>query len=215
MASGGRARFARYRGVAQSGNDIFVPYLHSGAPTNYVVIRGSLPAGELAALARRTLAELDPHQAVSGIATLGALIDHNTARHRFDMILLLWFGVCAVILAATGVFSVIAEAVAARGREIAIETALGATRPRLVREIVGRAVAFALCGEAAGLGCVAAASQSGWERSGSELLYGVSPRDPAILGFALVFLFVVALVAATYPAWVAASRDPNAALDRA
>ncbi len=158
-------------------------------------------------MVRRTLAGLDPNQAVAGVATLGSLIDRNTARHRFNMILLLWFGVCAVILAATGVYSVIAEGVAVRRREIAIKTVLGARKPRLVRDMVSRALVFVLAGEAVGLFCVA-----GLSRLGSELLYGVSPRDPMLLGSVLIFLFVVSLVSALGPAWVAAGRDPNPAL---
>src|SRR5258708_5970360 len=198
---------ARYRSVTQSGNDIYTSYLQQGAPTNYVVIRGSRPAEELAALVRRMLAGLDPNQAVAGVATLGNLIERNTARHRFNMILLLWFGACAVILAATGVFSVIAEGVAVRRREIAIKTALGARKPRLVREMVYRALVFVLAGEAVGVCCVA-----GLGRLGSELLYGVSSPDPMILGSVLAFLFLVSLGAALWPAWVAAGRHPNAAL---
>jgi putative ABC transport system permease protein len=198
---------ARYRNVTESGDDIFVPYLQSEAPTNYVVIRGSRPAEELAALVRRTLAGMDPNQAVAGVATLGSLIDRNTARHRFNMILLLWFGACALILAATGVYSVIAEGVAVRRREIAIKTVLGARKSRLVREIVYRALVFVLAGEALGVGAVA-----GLGRLGSDLLYGVSPGDPVLLGWVLAFLFVVSLGAALWPAWAAAGRDPNAVL---
>ncbi len=198
---------ARYRSVTESGDDIFVPYLQSTVPTNYVVIRGSRPPEELAALVRRTLAGIDPNQAVAGVATIGSLIDRNTARHRFNMILLLWFGACSVILAATGVYSVIAEGVAMRRREIAIKTVLGARRPRLVRDMVNRALVFVLAGEAAGVCCVVR-----FGKLGSELLYGVSPRDPMLLGSVLVFLFVVSLVSALGPAWVAAGRDPNAIL---
>jgi putative ABC transport system permease protein len=198
---------ARYRSVTQTGDDIFVPYLQSEAPTNYVVIRGSRPAEELAALVRHTLAGIDPNQAVAGVATLGSLIDRNTARHRFNMILLLWFGACAVILAAMGVYSVIAEGVAARRREIAIKTVLGARKPRLARDMVYRALVFVLAGEAVGVCCVA-----GLGRLGSELLYSVSPRDPVIVGSVLAFLFVVSLVSALWPAWTAAGRDPNAVL---
>jgi predicted permease len=198
---------ARYRSVTQSGDDLFVPSLQSTVNTNYVVIRGSRSSGELAALVRSTLASLDPNQAIADPATLGVLIDRNTARHRFNMILLLWFGVCAVILAATGVYSVIAEGVAVRRREIAIKTVLGARKPRLVREIVFRALGFVLAGEAVGLGCSA-----GFSRLASNLLYGVSPRDPWTLGSVLAFLFAVSLGAAIGPAWLAAGRDPNAAL---
>jgi predicted permease len=198
---------ARYRNITETGADIFVPYRQATAPTNYVVIRGTRPAIELAALVRRTLAAIDPTQAVASVATIGELIDRNTARHRFNMVLLLWFGVCAALLAATGVYSAIVEGVAARGREIAIRTALGAGRPRLVREMLTPALVFVLAGEAVGLGGAVALGALA-----SELLYRVSSRDPAILLPVLVFLFVVSLAAAFRPAWVAAGADPTASL---
>ncbi|MDR3703489.1 MAG: ADOP family duplicated permease [Candidatus Sulfopaludibacter sp.] len=197
----GIAADARYRNIAQTGADLFVPYLQAAAPTNYIVIRGTRPAGELATLVRRILAAMDPTQAIAGVATIGELIDRNTARHRFNMILLLWFAACAAVLAATGIYSVIAESVAARRREIAIRNALGAGRARLVRDIVSAAMAFVLAGEGAGIAC---AVTLGTEAS--DLLYGVSPHDPAILGAVIAFLFAVSLASAFYPAWIA-SRD--------
>jgi predicted permease len=203
----GVAAEARYRSITQRGADLFVPYTQAGQGTNYLLLRGNRTAPELAALARKTLAEVDSTQAVAGIATLGELIDRNAARHRFNMILLGWFGACAVVLAAMGIYSVIAEGVTGRRREIAIKTVLGARKPRLVREIVYRALGFVLAGEAAGLVLIA-----GFGRLGSELLYEVSPRDPRILGGVLGLLFVVSLVAALFPAWAAAGRNPNAAL---
>jgi hypothetical protein len=203
---------ARYRNLTQSGDDIFVPYLQASAPTNYIVLRGSRPAGELAALARMTLAEIDPNQAVADVVTLGDLIDRATARHRFNMMLLLWFAVCSVILSAIGIYSVITEGIVARKREIAIKIALGAGRPRLVREIVCRALVFVLAGEAVGLCCLGGFGRSGLGELGSELLYGVSPYAPMILGSVFIFLFTVSVAAAFFPAWLAAARDPNAEL---
>ena len=203
----GVAASARYRSVTQAGDDIFLPYLQAAPPTNYIVIRGPRPPEELASAVRRTLAQLDPSQAVSAVATLGTLIDRNTARHRFNMILLLWFGCCAVLLAATGVYSVIAEGVAARGREIAIKSVLGARKFRLVREMVFRALAYVAAGEALGVCCTAALT-----RLAAELFYGVSPHDPMVLTGVLAFLFAVSLAAALGPAWMAAGADPNTVL---
>jgi hypothetical protein len=115
------------------------------------------------------------------------------------MILLLWFGVCAAILAASGVYSIIAESMAARENEIAIKTALGAQRFRLAREMVSGTLGFVFAGEA--LGAVAIFA---FGNRGSELFYGVSPRDPWILSSVAAFLFVVSLAAAVWPAWSAA-----------
>lgn len=198
---------ARYRNITQKGVDIFVPYLQASQPTNYVVIRGTKSAQDLAALVRRTLVEIDSNQAIAGVATIGELIDRNAARHRFNMLLLLWFGICAAILAATGVYSVIAESMAEREQEIAIRTALGAQRPRLVREMVSRTLMLVLIGELLGALIVSTLS-----RVGSELFYGVSAGDPLVLGSVATFLFTASLGAALWPAWSAASRDPKVSL---
>ena len=198
---------ARYRNITQKGVDVFVPSLQAVPPTNYVVIRGTLPPQDLAALVRKTLAGMDPNQAVAGIATIGELIDRNAARHRFNMILLLWFGICAAILAATGVYSVLAESMAARSREIAIRTALGAQKPRLVRQMIASPLVFVLIGEALGAGLIWA-----FGRVGAELLYGVSARNPLVLAAVAIFLFAVSAAAAMWPAWSASGRDPAASL---
>jgi predicted permease len=198
---------ARYRNVTEKSTDIFVPYLQAGPGTNYLVIRGSQSTSELAALVRRTLAGIDPDQAVAGVATIGELIDTNTARHRFNMILLLWFGVCAAILAATGIYSVIAESIAARRQEIAIKIALGAPRTRLVRNLISHTLGFVVIGEVLGVFAVT------WLGAmASELLYGVAPRDPVVLGAVTAFVFGVSLCAGLWPAWSAVDGDSSATL---
>jgi hypothetical protein len=198
---------ARYRSITAKGIDIFVPYLQAAQPTNYLVIRGTRGAGELTALVRRTVAEIDSRQAIAGVATIGELIDGNAARHRFNMILLLWFGICAAILAASGVYSVIAETMLERRTEIAIKIALGCKRPGLIREIVSGTLGLVLVGEVLGLGGAAGAGSLF-----SDLLYGVSPHDPFILAFMGVCLFAVSFMAAFCPAWIAAGRYSSASL---
>jgi putative ABC transport system permease protein len=198
---------ARYRNVTEKSTDIFVPSLQAGPSTNYLVIRGKQSSSELAALVRRTLAGIDPAQAVAGVATIGELIDANTARHRFNMILLLWFGVCAAILAATGIYSVIAESIAARRQEIAIKIALGAPRIRLVHNLISRTLGFVLLGEVFGVFAVT------WLGAmASELLYGITPGDPVVLGSVTAFVFGASLCAGFWPAWSAVDANPNAAL---
>jgi hypothetical protein len=73
--------------------------------------------------------------------------------------------------------------------------------------MVSFALVFVLAGEAVGIGCAFAVG-----RLAAELLYGVSPRDPRILGPVLGFLFLVSLAAASGPAWVAAGADPGPGL---
>jgi predicted permease len=189
---------ARYRNITQPGADIFVPYSQTFAPTNYVVVRGTQSPDVLADLVRRKLAEMDPDQTVAHVATLGELMDRNAARHRFNMTMLVWLGICAAVLAAAGVYTVVSEASAARERELMIRSALGAGRARLVGHVISRALVFVLMGEA--LGMLAAISIGGFA---SELLYGVSARDPVVLGSVATFVFLVSWWAAFWPAWSA------------
>ena len=107
---------------------MFVPYLQANPPTNYVVIRETQSVSDLANMVRRTLSSMDPSQTIAGVATISELVDANSARHRFNMILLLWFGVCAAMLAAGGIYSVIAGLIAGREHEVTIKAALGAQR---------------------------------------------------------------------------------------
>ena len=192
---------ARYRSVAQEDESLFVPYRQSGAPTPYVVIRGTRSTQQLSLLVRQILASMDSSQAVAKDATLGELIDANMAHHRFNMTLLLWFALCAVVLAVTGIYGVIAEAIASRKQEIAIRLALGAPRRRLVRTLTARTLLFALLGEAIGLCAVIPAYHSI-----SGLLYGVSPASPPLLAFVLLLVFFSCLIASCLPAWNAVDK---------
>ena len=192
---------ARYRNITQTGADIFVPYTQTFAPTHYLLVRGTQSPDALADLVRRTLAEMDPDQAVAHVATLGELMDRNAARHRFNMTMLVWLGICAAILAAAGVYTVVSEASVARERELAIRSALGAERFRLVGHVIYRALVFVFIGEV--LGIFAAVAIGG---VASELFYGISARDPVVLGSVATFVFVVSWWAAFWPAWSATAR---------
>jgi predicted permease len=182
---------ARYRSVTQEDADLYVPYLQAQAPTHYVVIRGTRPPAELTQLVTRTVAQMAPGQAVASPKTIAELSDANTARQRFNLILLLWFGACAAVLAAMGIYGVIAEALAARQQEIAIRTALGASPVQLVKAVVAKPLIFVLSGELLGL-CLLALAKT-WI---SGLLYGVKPYDPALPGTVFVFVFGLSLAAA-------------------
>lgn len=194
----------RYRGVTMRDEDIYVCYLQSGIPVNYLVLRGRGTASELTALARRQVAALDPTQAIANVATIGELVNKNTARQRFNMTLLLSFGLTALLLTAGGVYSVIAEMVSLRTREIAIRLALGSDRVALVRRFVAGMIGFVLVGEIAGL---AASLLVG--RTVSGLLYAVKPDDPFVFAFVLGCVFITAAVAAFLPAWSASGQNPS------
>jgi putative ABC transport system permease protein len=193
---------ARYRNVTQEDATIFEPYLQAPAPTHYVVVRGNQSAHELGLLVRRTLAGIDPDQAVAGDASIGELIEANTARHRFNMILLLWFAVCATVMAATGIYGVVAETIAGRRREVAIRTALGASRIGIVRGMVSKTLRFALLGEAIGFCAVVPI----YGRI-AGVLYGVANDSSPLLGVVVIFVSIVSFCASFWPAWSDVNRN--------
>ena len=200
---------ARYRSGAHSGAHIFVPSLQASQATRHVVIRGSRPRHELAALVQRAVKAIDPSQNAGAPLTIGELIDRDTARHRFNMILLLWFGACAVFLAAIAIHSVVAETITARRTEITIKSALGAQRHRVVREMVIRTVRFAGIGLALGASAVAA-----FGTLGPGALRATATRDPVVLVSVASFLLLVSLAAAFLPAWFATRGNRSTSLRR-
>ncbi len=197
----------RDRGVVTTGDNIYVPYLQSEIPVNYVVARGRMPAQAVTEAVRREVKALDPAQAVAGVATLAELVDRDTARQRFNMALLVTFGAGALLLAAAGVYSVVAESVSVKTQEIGIRMALGADRARLLRQLIAGPVAWVAAGEVIGLlGFVGVA------RVMAALLYAVHPNDPVVLSGATGFLLGVSVVAACVPAWQATRRGAYEAL---
>lgn len=200
----GVAADARYRGITKTGADLFVPHTQARQPTNYVVVRGSRPEAELVEIVSDKLATLDPEQALAGVATLGALMDRDAGHHRFNGMLLLLLGACAAALASAGVYGVIAESTAMKERELAIRSALGAPRQRIVRDVITRTLVFVVLGESMGL-LVAVVLGS----LATELLYGTSARDPAVLGAVAVFVFAISLWSAFWPAWSATRGAPR------
>ncbi|MBY0505169.1 MAG: ABC transporter permease [Bryobacteraceae bacterium] len=198
---------ARYRRVVEAMDDVYVPYRQAGAPTNYVVLRGSAPVDGLLSVARRVLKEIDSSQAIASPATLRELRQRQTARSRFSLSLMLLFAAGAVLLAAAGMHSVISESVTVRAKEIAVKSALGAGQRRLVAECVGRALRWAVLGEVAGMLLAFVLA-----RALAEMLYQVSPSNPITLGSVGLLVLAVTAGAALAPAWMAVRQDPREAL---
>jgi predicted permease len=178
-------------------------------PMSYlsVVVRTTGEPTALAAAARRIVRELDPTLPVARLTTLEQSVAESVARPRFYMLLLGSFAATALVLAAVGVYGVIAYAVGRRTREIGVRLALGATAAQVLRGVVGRALALGLAGLVLGtLGAVAAT------RLMRGLLFGVGPTDPLAFGVAAVALLAVAVAAAWVPARRAARVSPVAAM---
>ncbi len=197
----------RFRGVRQAGEDVYVPHTQVDTPTNYLIVRGNLPAGELASLVRETVRAVAPGQAIAAEATFGELADRNTARDRFHLMLLLVFAAGALLLAIAGVHSVTRETVSVRAKELAIRVAVGASRSRLAVETSRGILVWVAVGACVGLGL------SLWMgRAAASLLYEVSHRDPLILAGSAAFVVAAAALSSFGPSWKAAGRDPRGQL---
>jgi putative ABC transport system permease protein len=117
------------------------------------------------------------------------------------------FGALALLIAALGLYAVLAFDTSQRTHEIGVRAALGADRATILRQIVGRGIVITVTG--VGLGVIAAALLAPRLR---DLLYGVGPWDPLTYAVAAAVLLITALAAGLLPAWRAASVDPSSAL---
>src|SRR5579864_7568608 len=156
---------------------------------------------------RRTLAAIDPDLTVNAMLTLDEQLARNFNQQRLIARLTSLYGWLALLLAAVGLYGVTSDHVARRTAEIGIRMAIGADRRRVLTMVLRRALLQAMLGLAIGLplalveGAVL-----------SSQLYGVTSRDPFVLGLAVAVLASSAGVAACIPALRAASIDPVRAL---
>jgi ABC-type antimicrobial peptide transport system permease subunit len=161
----------------------------------------------IAPVLRRGVLSLTAAVAVGEPATLSDRIERTLVRERLMTRILGAFAVLALLLAAVGLYGVLAYAVTRRTNEIGIRLALGAPRGRVVWPVLRESSMSVAIGVVAG---VPAALMFG--RLLGTLLYDVVPTDPRVLGAVVAGLFVVALAAAFQPAWRAVRVDPLAAL---
>jgi putative ABC transport system permease protein len=156
---------------------------------------------------RRAVWSLDPQLAVSNMQTMEHAITESEAPRRFNTIVLSAFAFGAVLLAALGIYGVIAYSAAQRTHEIAIRMALGAQRTRVLQMILGSGTRLAMVGCAGGLAGGAAATHLV-----QPLLFQVSPLDPEVFAAAATGVFILALAASFLPARRATKVDPMVAL---
>jgi predicted permease len=186
----------------------FLPYSqseHAGNATFYV--RTNQDPVALTATVRNLIAGFDANLPVYGVKTLTAQVDEIMFTDRLVTIFSLCLGLLASLLAAVGLYGVMAYVVARRTREIGIRMALGATQQNvawmILREILGML--------AAGL-CVGLIAAYGIGKVVESLLFGVKASDPAVFVLAAVLLAAVALLAGWLPSRKAANVDPMVAL---
>jgi predicted permease len=186
---------------------IYVP-LGQFAPVNAVVfLRSRGDAGNLGEAVRREVEKVDPNIPVHSISSMDQIIRRSLADRRFALELLGIFAGVALLLAAIGIYGVMAYSFSQRTHEIGIRIALGAQRIDIFRMAVGEGMRLVVIGLAVGLlGAVALT------RFVRTMLFGVSPADPLTFGAISAALAAVALLACYIPARRATRVDPLVAL---
>ena len=185
----------------------FRPYMQAGWPVMTVVVRTIDAPATFAEPVKKALASVLPDLPVSGVRTMEDVVHNSTGSRRFPMLLLSVFSVLALVLAAVGIVGVVGHSVAQRTHEIGIRMALGAETVDVLRLMVKGSMVWVLVGRAAGI-----AGSAGLTRLLGEMLYGVRPLDPVVLGGVSLLLAAVALLATYLPARRAAKIDPIVAL---
>jgi predicted permease len=187
--------------------DTYVSYYQAPRPAAMVYLRAAGSPAALAAPARSIIAELAPDAPVYDVRTLGDRVRDATAQAQFSSLLLALFAGAALVLAAVGIYGVVAFGVSQRTREIGIRVALGAEQSAVLRLVVRHGVLLTLAGVAFGLVAALAAT-----RVLRALLFDIAPSDPLAFAGVVALLAVAALAASWIPARRAARLDPATAL---
>ena len=190
------------------GPAVYRPYLQEPNFTGvHVYLRTTQDPETVETAIRQTIHQLDPTLVVDGLRTMEAQVDISASNERALAMLALAFAVLAALLAAVGLYGVLAYATQSRTREIGVRLALGAPRHTLVALVVREMVWIA-----AGAVMVALPATVALARLFRSQLYGVSTWDPATLAAALLLTVVMVSLAAALPARRATAVDPMEAL---
>jgi putative ABC transport system permease protein len=185
----------------------FRPYTQAAWPVMSIVVRTMNAPGMFTAPIKKALAEVLPDRPVSDVETVEQIVRDSTGSRRFPMLLLSAFALLVLALAAVGILGVVSYSVAQRIPEIGIRMALGARTADVLSLVVKGSMAWVAGGIALGI-----AGSIGLTRLLGNLLYGVRPADPVVLGTVSLVLAGVALVASYIPAQRATQLDPMIAL---
>ena len=202
----GVAHDTHLRTLREASPIVYLPSMQSYWQ-GFVAIRSSVPLASLLPALRTAVRDVDPSLALDSPRTMDEILDEPLAQPRLDTLLMSGFSLVALLLAAIGLFGVMASMVRDQTRELGIRIALGATPERVRRDVITRASIIAALGLGAGLTVTLLSA-----KLITALLFQVSASDPLSLGVACAVLCIVAMAAAYLPAHRATSIDPAQAL---
>jgi putative ABC transport system permease protein len=187
--------------------EVYYPYRQQPETDMNLVVRSAVDPASLTSAIRTAVAAIDKGQPIFDVHTMQQRVDDSISTRRLTLVLLGIFSALALILAAIGIYGVMAYSVALRTQEIGIRMALGAQRQDVLRLVLGQGARIAFCGVAIGLAAAAALA-----RLLSSLLFSVSSSDPMTFAAVAILLVAVALLACYIPARRAMRVDPIIAL---
>jgi ABC-type antimicrobial peptide transport system permease subunit len=187
---------------------VYLPFSQAyGGGIVFIVVETAGDPGQMMERVRGTLVSANPDFRTYGVMRLSDSLDTSFWQARFELWVLGILGTLALVLAAVGMYGVIAYHVTARTREIGIRVAIGARPADVFRLVIGQGLRVTVVGIAIGLALSAMAA-----RLLAGLLYGVSPTDAATWAAAVSVWLAVALAACWLPARRAARVEPVVAL---
>jgi putative ABC transport system permease protein len=188
---------------AANTEEMYLPMAQVPWPNTTLLVRSKANVQPLVLAVRTKIAELDPNLPVAGISSMEEVIVASVAQPKLTMQFLGIFAGFALLLAAIGIYGVVAYTVTARKQEMGIRLALGARPADILRLVVGQGMRMILMGVA--LGVVVSLALT---RLLASLLFGVRATDPLVFSAASLVLVGVALLACYLPARRATRVDP-------
>jgi putative ABC transport system permease protein len=186
---------------------IYRPYPQTNFNIMVMVVRTAVPPEALASSVERAVHQSDPGQPVADMRPMDAVVSRAVSAARFHTLVLAVFAQIAFLLAATGIYGVVAYDVSRRTSEIGIRISLGAQPRDVLRLVLGQCARLAALGISLGLAAAFALT-----RLMESMLFGVKPTDAYTFGIVSLLLAAVALVAGYLPARRAMALQPAAAL---
>ncbi len=186
---------------------VYHPYWDGAPAATTVVARAAGDPLTIAGSVREAIRNTDADLPVFRVCTMREILEMSVSQRRFLMLLTSTFAVCALVLAALGIYGVVSYSATRRTREMGIRMAFGARPFDIYHIVLRRAMAPVLLGLFAGMVGACAAG-----RLLRSLLYEISPSDPLIIVTVVAAMFVVAVAACYVPARRAARIDPMVAL---
>jgi len=188
------------------GPKLYTPGLQGSARRYFLLVRTEGAPSALVPAVRRALREADPNLPVE-VRPMTSVVAEDQLQWSIGSVFMGGFGAGALLLAAMGIYGVIAYSVSRRRREVGVRIALGATRGEIRRHVMGNGIRLTAIGLLIGIAGAVALG-----RVASSALYGVSPVDPLTLAGVLVLFLGVAALASVLPAERASRTDPVGAL---